>query len=158
MAANPHLTGNFAPVREECTATGLPVTGDLPPPALDGRLPRIGPNPVGPVDPATHHWLLGTGMVHGVRLRSTRWRGASSPSPATCPTRSTRSTPPTDRSWSTSSAEDDGWVLAYVHDAGRDACDVIVLDAQDFAAPPLATVHLPVRVPVGFHGNWVPAP
>ena len=54
-------------------------------------------------------------------------------------------------------AEDDGWLLAYVHDAGRDACDVLVLDAQDFTAPPVATVHLPVRVPYGFHGNWVPA-
>ena len=32
-------------------------------------------------------------------------------------------------------AEDDGWVLAYVHDAARDACDVVVLDAQDFTAP-----------------------
>ena len=52
-------------------------------------------------------------------------------------------------------AEDDGWVLAYVHDAGRDACDVVVLDAQDFTAPPVATVHLPVRVPFGFHGNWI---
>ena len=53
-------------------------------------------------------------------------------------------------------AEDEGWLLAYVHDAGRDACDVVVLDAADFAAPPVATVHLPVRVPYGFHGNWVP--
>ncbi|HEX5616295.1 MAG TPA: carotenoid oxygenase family protein [Acidimicrobiia bacterium] len=53
-------------------------------------------------------------------------------------------------------AEDDGWVLSYVHDATRDACDVVVLDAQDFAAAPVATVHLPARVPFGFHGNWVP--
>lgn len=53
--------------------------------------------------------------------------------------------------------EDDGWVLAYVHDAARDACDVLVIDAQDFTAPPIATVHLPVRVPYGFHGSWIPA-
>jgi carotenoid cleavage dioxygenase len=52
-------------------------------------------------------------------------------------------------------AEDDGWVLAFVHDGARDACDLLVLDAQDFTAPPVATVHLPVRVPFGFHGNWV---
>jgi len=52
-------------------------------------------------------------------------------------------------------AEDDGWVLAYVHDATRDACDIAVLDAQDFTAAPVATVHLPVRVPFGFHGNWI---
>jgi carotenoid cleavage dioxygenase-like enzyme len=54
-------------------------------------------------------------------------------------------------------AEDDGWVLAYVHDAATDRSDVVVLDAQDFTGEPVATVHLPVRVPYGFHGNWVPA-
>lgn len=54
-------------------------------------------------------------------------------------------------------AEDDGWVLVYVHDGERGACDVEVLAAQDFAAGPVATVHLPARVPFGFHGNWVPS-
>jgi carotenoid cleavage dioxygenase-like enzyme len=53
-------------------------------------------------------------------------------------------------------AEDDGWVLAYVYDAAEDRSDVVVLDAQDFTAPPVATVHLPVRVPFGFHGSWLP--
>jgi carotenoid cleavage dioxygenase len=42
-----------------------------------------------------------------------------------------------------------------VHDGARNACDIVVLDAQDFTAPPVATVHLPVRVPFGFHGNWI---
>lgn len=59
---------------------------------------------------------------------------------------------------SADAAEDDGWVMVYVHDAGRDACDVLVLDAQDFTGDPVATVHLPARVPFGFHGNWVPDP
>jgi 8'-apo-carotenoid 13,14-cleaving dioxygenase len=36
---------------------------------LEGRYLRNGPNPVGAVDPATHHWFMGDGMVHGVRLR-----------------------------------------------------------------------------------------
>ncbi len=54
-------------------------------------------------------------------------------------------------------AEDDGWVMAYVHDPERNAADVVIIDAQDFTAPPVATIHLPVRVPYGFHGNWVPA-
>lgn len=53
-------------------------------------------------------------------------------------------------------AEDEGWVLAYAHDADRNAADVIIIDAQDFSAPPVATIHLPVRVPYGFHGNWIP--
>ncbi len=55
-------------------------------------------------------------------------------------------------------AEDDGWVLSVVYDAATDRSDVIVVDARDFAAPPVATIHLPARVPFGFHGSWVPAP
>jgi carotenoid cleavage dioxygenase len=31
---------------------------------------------------------------------------------------------------------------------------VVILDAQDFAGEPIATIHLPVRVPFGFHGGW----
>ena len=52
--------------------------------------------------------------------------------------------------------EDEGWILAYVHDAKRNQADVVILDAQNFSAPPIATISLPVRVPYGFHGNWVP--
>jgi carotenoid cleavage dioxygenase len=65
------VEGGFAPVREEVTAHDLAVTGTIPA-ELDGRLVRIGPNPITPPDPATHHWFLGTGMVHGVRLRDGR--------------------------------------------------------------------------------------
>src|ERR1041384_7175772 len=62
------LSGLYAPLTEELTAHELSVTG--PPPAqLDARYLRNGPNPVGPVDPATFHWFTGDGMVHGVRLR-----------------------------------------------------------------------------------------
>jgi carotenoid cleavage dioxygenase-like enzyme len=51
--------------------------------------------------------------------------------------------------------EDDGYVLVYVYDAGRDRSDLVVLDASDFTASPVATVALPQRVPFGFHGSWV---
>jgi carotenoid cleavage dioxygenase len=54
--------------------------------------------------------------------------------------------------------EDEGWVLSVVYDAGRDTSFLAVLDAQDFAAPPVATVQLPQRVPFGFHGSWLPDP
>ncbi len=53
-------------------------------------------------------------------------------------------------------AEDDGWVMSYVYDAATDRSDVVILAAQDFTGEPLATIHLPRRVPFGFHGNWVP--
>jgi carotenoid cleavage dioxygenase-like enzyme len=52
-------------------------------------------------------------------------------------------------------AEDDGYVMAYVYDAHRDRSDVVIWSAQDFTAQPLATIELPVRVPFGFHGDWV---
>ena len=68
---NRYLTGNYAPVADEVTAFDLPVEGELPA-ELAGRYLRNGPNPVAEVDPETHHWFVGDGMVHGVRLRDGR--------------------------------------------------------------------------------------
>ncbi len=67
VTENRYLSGNYAPVTEEVTAFDLPVEGRLPE-ELAGRYLRNGPNPIEPVDPATHHWFAGDGMVHGVRL------------------------------------------------------------------------------------------
>ena len=53
-------------------------------------------------------------------------------------------------------SEDDGWLMGYVYDAATDRSDLVILDAHDFTAPPVATVHLPARVPYGFHGSWIP--
>jgi carotenoid cleavage oxygenase len=55
-------------------------------------------------------------------------------------------------------AEDDGYVMSYVYDATTDRSDVVILDGQDFAGDPIATINLPARVPFGFHGNWIPTP
>jgi len=54
------------------------------------------------------------------------------------------------------SDEDDGYLMAYGHDVERDAGEVVILHAQDFLGKAVARVELPVRVPFGFHGNWVP--
>ena len=70
MTENQYLSGNFAPVDEELTAFDLPVTGTIPE-ELEGRLLRVGPNPVNP-NAEKHHWFIGNGMVHGVRLRGGR--------------------------------------------------------------------------------------
>jgi len=51
--------------------------------------------------------------------------------------------------------EDEGYVLSFVYDAETNGSVLAILDAHDFAKPPLATVALPQRVPFGFHGNWV---
>jgi carotenoid cleavage dioxygenase-like enzyme len=53
-------------------------------------------------------------------------------------------------------AEDDGYLMALAYDTGREATDLVILSAQDFTGDPVAVVHLPVRVPPGFHGNWLP--
>jgi carotenoid cleavage dioxygenase len=52
--------------------------------------------------------------------------------------------------------EDDGYVISYVFNAERNASEVVILSAQDFTGSPLAVTELPVRVPFGFHGDWVP--
>ncbi|MFE1170956.1 carotenoid oxygenase family protein [Streptomyces sp. NPDC058773] len=49
-----------------------------------------------------------------------------------------------------------GWLITYVYDASTDTSDLVVLDAEDISADPIATVRLPQRVPYGFHGNWLP--
>jgi carotenoid cleavage dioxygenase len=67
----PFLEGAFKPVTEELTAFDLPVTGRIPR-ELNGRFLRNGPNVLGLEDPRAHHWMLGEGMVHGVRLRDGR--------------------------------------------------------------------------------------
>ncbi|HSR82771.1 MAG TPA: carotenoid oxygenase family protein [Streptosporangiaceae bacterium] len=57
---------------------------------------------------------------------------------------------------SADAGEDDGYVMAFVHNPERSASDLVILAAQDFTADPVARVHLPARVPLGFHGNWIP--
>jgi carotenoid cleavage dioxygenase-like enzyme len=52
-------------------------------------------------------------------------------------------------------SEDDGWVLCCVYRQASSTSDVVVLDARNVAAGPVATVHLPTRIPAGFHGAWL---
>ncbi len=53
-------------------------------------------------------------------------------------------------------AEDDGWLLSIVTDRATDSSDLVILDAHDIAGEPVARVHMPRRVPIGFHSNWFP--
>ncbi|OBI36375.1 carotenoid oxygenase [Mycobacterium sp. E1386] len=54
----------------------------------------------------------------------------------------------------TDRAEDDGILLGYGYHRERDEGQLVLLDAATLE--PVATVHLPQRVPMGFHGNWAP--
>lgn len=67
-ADNAFMRGIHTPMREELTLENLAVTGEIPA-ELDGRYVRIGPNPRNTTGKG-HHWFVGDGMVHGVRLRS----------------------------------------------------------------------------------------
>lgn len=54
-------------------------------------------------------------------------------------------------------SEDGGFLLTFAHERATDCSYLLILDAADLTGRPLAEVHLPVRVPGGFHGSWVPA-
>ena len=60
-------------------------------------------------------------------------------------------------------AENDGWLLAIVsprnvsadfHKSDSLRSELVVIDARDVGAGPIARVHLPERLPFGFHGNY----
>lgn len=57
---------------------------------------------------------------------------------------------------STDGAEDDGVLIGYVYNGDTNRSDLTLLDAHTLDT--IATVHLPTRVPFGFHGNWLPTP
>ncbi|MBW4630664.1 MAG: carotenoid oxygenase family protein [Iphinoe sp. HA4291-MV1] len=52
-------------------------------------------------------------------------------------------------------AEDDGWLVTFVHDTTEDTSELVVVSAQDITGEPVARVLIPQRVPYGFHGAWV---
>ncbi|MEE3751124.1 carotenoid oxygenase family protein [Mycobacterium intracellulare] len=52
-------------------------------------------------------------------------------------------------------AEDDGVLMGFGYHRDRAEGQLVLLDAQTLEH--VATVHLPQRVPMGFHGNWAPA-
>ena len=54
------------------------------------------------------------------------------------------------------SAEGDGWLLVPVSRVSQARSDLVVLDARNLAAGPVATIRLPIRVRSTFHGTWVP--
>jgi carotenoid cleavage dioxygenase len=54
-------------------------------------------------------------------------------------------------------AEDEGYVTTFVTEEATGATELLVIDARDFEAPPVARVRIPRRVPAGFHCRWVSA-
>ncbi|MEE6140569.1 carotenoid oxygenase family protein [Mycobacterium sp. 050128] len=54
-------------------------------------------------------------------------------------------------------SEDDGYLMTFVHDGSDATSYLVILDAADPLTRPIAEIHLPVRIPNGFHGNWIPS-
>ncbi|MAE94252.1 MAG: dioxygenase [Deltaproteobacteria bacterium] len=51
---------------------------------------------------------------------------------------------------------DEGYVMTFVYDGGSNKSELVITDASNLAASPIARVKLPQRVPFGFHGSWLP--
>ena len=51
--------------------------------------------------------------------------------------------------------EGDGWLLSIVGRRNENRTDLVVLDARNLAAGPVATIRMPCRLHEGFHGTWV---
>lgn len=56
---------------------------------------------------------------------------------------------------SADAAEGDGWLLSYVHDLNCGNSQVVILDSNRLGDTPQAVIHLPLRVPLGFHATWI---
>ena len=54
-----------------------------------------------------------------------------------------------------SDAENDGWVMCLVHNETNNKSKLLIIDADDFSAAPVASIELPYAVPYGAHGNWI---
>jgi carotenoid cleavage dioxygenase len=52
-------------------------------------------------------------------------------------------------------AEDDGWLITFVYDSTEEASELVVVNARDVTAAPVARILMPKRVPYGFHGTWL---
>ena len=55
-------------------------------------------------------------------------------------------------------AEDDGYLVTFTTDVGRDLSECLVFDATDLTKGPIARVRLPERISAGTHSCWAPAP
>ena len=53
-------------------------------------------------------------------------------------------------------AEDDGYIMALRLDTETQTSDLAIFNAQAITEDPIAVVHVPARIPNGFHGNWIP--
>lgn len=46
-------------------------------------------------------------------------------------------------------------MMGLVIDVAADTTDLVIIDTAEFEGAPVAAIHIPHRVPPGFHGNWI---
>ncbi len=52
--------------------------------------------------------------------------------------------------------EDDGYLISFVFDPSKGLSELVIMNAKEMGDEPVARIHLPARVPTGFHGSWIP--
>jgi carotenoid cleavage dioxygenase len=55
-----------------------------------------------------------------------------------------------------SAPEGDGWLMGLVIDANTQTTQLQIFNALNIETGPIGRVHIPHRIPPGFHGNWIP--
>ncbi|MCJ2183443.1 carotenoid oxygenase family protein [Novosphingobium sp. 1949] len=53
--------------------------------------------------------------------------------------------------------EGDGWIVQVCNRLEEHTSDLLVFDARAIEQGPIATIHIPIRLRFGLHGNWVDA-
>ena len=53
-------------------------------------------------------------------------------------------------------SEDDGYLISYIYDQAEEKSELVIFNASHLSDEPIARIHLPARVPAGFHGSWIP--
>jgi len=146
------MQGVYAPVHEQVESHELSVRGSLPP-ELSGWFLRNGSNPV---NGNSEHWFLGDGMIHSIRLengRATTYRNRWVDTPIYRAGGGLMSAGPP--GGPVGPNEGEGYIIGFVTDRRTMASSMVVLDAMNMKAGPVAWIDLPQRVPVGFHGAWM---
>jgi carotenoid cleavage dioxygenase len=55
-----------------------------------------------------------------------------------------------------SRAEDDGYLITFASDLGRDVSECLIFDASSPTQGPVARIRLPERISSGTHATWAP--
>lgn len=93
--------------------------------------------------PATFHGIVKYDLADGSYVSYEYPKGVYGSETPFCPSENPQS-------------EDDGYLVSFVTDTSDWSSSCQIFHAQTLEDGPIATVHLPHRIPAGFHATWVP--